>query len=77
MSVRIVTIQKIYVFGQRLARTVENQVNVPDSGTGGRVILLFRFFFFFNLVSLAFRGLCTQYIKNGICKERYNGKTLD
>lgn len=47
MSVRIITIQKIYVFGQRLARTVENQVNVPDSGTGGRVILLFRFFFFF------------------------------
>lgn len=34
-SVRIITIQKIYVFGQRLARTVENQVNVPDSGTGG------------------------------------------
>ena len=47
-------------------------------GGGGAVILLFRFFFFFfNLVSLAFKGLCTQYIKNGICKERYNGKSLD
>ena len=77
MSVRIITIQKIYVFGQRLARTVENQVNVPDSGTRGRVIILFRCLFKKNLVSLAFRGLCTPYIKNGICKERYNGKTLD
>jgi len=35
ISVRIITIQKIDVFGQRLARTVENQVNVPDSGTRG------------------------------------------